>query len=142
MEQQTGFKLGKEYHKAVSPCLFNIYAEYIILYSGLSESQAGIRLPEKHQQPQKCGWYHLNGRKRRRTKEPLDESEREEWKSWLKAQHSKKKKKATGYITSWQIEGGNWKQWQILFSCAPKSLWKVTATMKLEDTCSLEGKPW
>ena len=33
-------------------------------------------------------WHHLYGRKWRRTKEPLDESERGEWKSWLKAQHS------------------------------------------------------
>ena len=49
---------------------------------------------------------------------------------------------ASGPIISWQIEGGNWKQWQILFSCAPKSLWKVTATMKLKDTCSLEEKLW
>ena len=34
-----------------------------------------------------CRWHHSYGRKRR-TKEPLDESERGEWKSWLKAQHS------------------------------------------------------
>ena len=34
-----------------------------------------------------CRWHHLYGRKRR-TKEPLDESERGEWKCWLKAQHS------------------------------------------------------
>ena len=33
-------------------------------------------------------WHHLYGRKRRRTKEPLDESDRGEWKSWLKTQHS------------------------------------------------------
>ena len=31
-----------------------------------------------------------------------------------------------------------WKQWQILFSWALKSLWTVTAAMKLKDTCSLE----
>ena len=31
----------------------------------------------------------LMDRKQRGTKEPLDESEREEWKSWLKTQHSK-----------------------------------------------------
>ena len=30
------------------------------------------------------------------------------------------------------------KQWQILFSWAPKSLWMVTAVTKLKDTCSLE----
>ena len=34
--------------------------------------------------------------------------------------------------------GKKWKQWQILFSCSPKSLWMVTATMELKDTYSLE----
>ena len=33
-----------------------------------------------------------------------------------------------------------WKQWQTLFSWAPKSLHMVTAAMKLKDTCSLEEK--
>ena len=33
-------------------------------------------------------WHHPYGRKRRRTKEPPDESERGEWKRWFKAQHS------------------------------------------------------
>ena len=46
------------------------------------------------------------GRKRRRTKEPLDESERGDWKSWLKTQHSEKTKIiASSSITSWQIDG-------------------------------------
>ena len=49
---------------------------------------------------------------------------------------------ASGLITSWQIEGGKWKQRQILFSWAPKSLWTVTAAMKLKDVYSLEGKLW
>ena len=46
MEQQTGSKLGKEYVKAVylSPCLFNLYAEYIMKNSGLDEAQAGIKI--------------------------------------------------------------------------------------------------
>ena len=35
-----------------------------------------------------------------------------------------------------------WKQWQTLFSWAPKSLQMVTAAMKLKDTCSLEGNLW
>ena len=43
-------------------------------------------------------------------------------------------------ITSWQIDGENWKQWQISFSWALKSLQMVTAAMKLKDACSLEGK--
>ena len=33
-------------------------------------------------------WHHPYGRKWRGTKKPLDESEKGEWKSWLKAQHS------------------------------------------------------
>ena len=45
------------------------------------------------------------GRKQRGTKEPLNESERGEWKIWLKTQHSKAKIMASGPITSWQIDG-------------------------------------
>ena len=45
MEQQTGSKLGKEYVKAVlSPCLFNLYAEYLMQNAGLDEAQAGIKI--------------------------------------------------------------------------------------------------
>ena len=38
--------------------------------------------------------------------------------------------------------GKQWKQWQTLFSWAPKSLWMMTAVTKLKDTYSLEGKLW
>ena len=45
MEQQTGSKYGNEYVKAVlSPCLFNLYAEYIMRNTGLNEAQAGIKI--------------------------------------------------------------------------------------------------
>ena len=43
-------------------------------------------------------------------------------------------------ITSWKIDGEQWKQWQTLFSWVPNSLQMVTATMKLKDAYSLEGK--
>ena len=54
----------------------------------------------------------------------------------------KKKTKimASSPITSWQMEGKNWKKRQILFSWAPKSLLRVTAAMKLKDAYFLEGK--
>ena len=43
--EQTGSKLGKEYVKAVlSPCLFNLYAEYIMRNAVLVEAQAGIKI--------------------------------------------------------------------------------------------------
>ena len=47
MEQQTGSKLGKEWvcqGYILSPCLFNIYAEYIMRNAGLEETQAGIKI--------------------------------------------------------------------------------------------------
>ena len=47
---------------------------------------------------------------------------------------------ASGPITSWQIDGKQWKQCQTLFSWAPKSLHMVTAAMKLKDAYSLEAK--
>ena len=43
-------------------------------------------------------------------------------------------------ITSWKIDGKQWKQWQTLFWGAPKSLQMVTTAMKLKDVCSLEKK--
>ena len=46
MEQESGSKLGKEYGKAVcilSPCLFNLYAEYIMQNTRLDEAQAGVK---------------------------------------------------------------------------------------------------
>ena len=47
MEQKTGSKLGAEYVKDVylSPCSFNLYAEYIMWSAGLDEAQAGSRMP-------------------------------------------------------------------------------------------------
>ena len=41
--------LGKEYVKAVlSPCLFNLYAEYIVWKAGLDEAQVGIKIARRN----------------------------------------------------------------------------------------------
>ena len=60
----------------------------------------------------------------------------------LKVNIQKPKIMASGPITSWQIDGEEWKQCQTLFFWAPKSLQMVTAAMKLKDACSLEEKLW
>ena len=41
------FQIGKEVRQVciLSPCLFNLHAEYIVRNGGLDEAQAGIRLP-------------------------------------------------------------------------------------------------
>ena len=58
----------------------------------------------------------------------------------LKLNIQKMKIMASGPITSWQIDGKQWKQCQTLFFGAPKSLWMVITAMKLKDAYSLEGK--
>ena len=58
----------------------------------------------------------------------------------LKLNIQKTKIMASGPITSWQIDGKQWKQCQTLFFGAPKSLQMVVAAMKLKDAYSLEGK--
>ena len=60
----------------------------------------------------------------------------------LKLNIQKTKIMASGPITSWQIDGKEWKQWLILFFGAPKSLQMVIAAMTLKDAYSLEGKLW
>ena len=51
MEQQTGSKLGKGVCQGciLSPCLFNLYAEYIMQNTGLDEAQMDQDCREKYQ---------------------------------------------------------------------------------------------
>ena len=59
------------------PCIFHLYAEYIIRNAGLDEAQAGIKIAGRNiNNLRYADDTTLNGRKRRRIKEPLDESER------------------------------------------------------------------
>ena len=143
MEQQTGSKLGKEYkavycHPSYLPYMQSTSCEMpgwmkLKLESRLSGE---ISITSDMQiTPSLC-------QKAKRTKEPFDEGERREWKSWLKTQHSKTKILASSPITSWQIDGETMEKWQTLFSWAPKSLQIVSAAKKLKDACSLEEKLW
>ena len=58
----------------------------------------------------------------------------------LKLNIQKTKFTTSSPITSWEIDGKQWKQWLALFFWAPKSLQMMTAAMKLKDSHSLEGK--
>ena len=83
------FQIGKGVRQGyiLSPCLFNSHTEYIMKNTGLEEAQAGIKIAGRNINNLIYADDHPYGRKWR-TKEPLDESEREEWKSWFKTQHS------------------------------------------------------
>ena len=64
----------------------------------------------------------------------------EKLKAGLKLNIQKTKIMASGPITSWEIDGKQWKQWLTLFFGAPKSLQMVTSAMKLKDAYFLERK--
>ena len=85
------FQIGKGVRQGciLSPCLFNLYAEYIMRNSGLEEAQARIKIAGRNiNNLRYADDTTLMGKKGRRTKELLDESERREQKSWLIIQHS------------------------------------------------------
>ena len=73
----------------LSPCLFNLYAEYIVRNVRLNEAQTGIKIDGRNiNNLRYADDTTPYGRKQRRPKEPPDESIEGKWKSWLKACHS------------------------------------------------------
>ena len=105
-EQWTSSTLGKEYIKAI--CCHPAYLTYMQSTScemlGWMKHRLESRLWGEISITSDMRWHHFYDRKQRRIKEPLGESERGEWKSWPKTQHSEKIA-ASSPITSWQIDG-------------------------------------
>ena len=135
------FQIGKGVRQGciLSPCLFNLYAEYIMRNAGLEETQAGIKIARRS----------INNLRYADDTTLIAESE-EDLKSLLmkvKVESEKvglniQKTKivASGPITSWEIDGETVETVSDLFFWAPKSLQMVTVAMKLKDAYSLEGK--
>ena len=127
------FQIGKGVCQSciLSPCLFNLYAEYIKRYAGLEEAQAGIKIVGRN----------MNNLRYADDTTIMSESE-EELKSLLKTAKEESEKvglniqktkiMASGPITSWEIDEEKWKQWMTFTFWAPKSLHMVTAAMKLK----------
>ena len=92
LDMENGLvQIGKGVYQGciLSPCLFNLYAEYIMQNPRLDEAEAGIKIAGRNiNNLRYADDTTLNGREWRRTKKPLDEIEREEWKSLLKTKHS------------------------------------------------------
>ena len=109
--------------------------------AGLEEAQAGIKIAGRNIN-------HLRyaddttrmAESEEELKSLLMKVKEESEKVHLKLNIQKTKIIASGPITSWQIDGKQWKQCQTLSFWAPKSLQMVTAVMKLNDSCSLEEK--
>ena len=89
-----------------------------------------------YQWTQICRWLHPYGRKWWGTKGPLDEGEREQWKRWLKSQHSENE--GHGLQSHHFMANRLWNNHRFAFPGLQKSLQMVAAAMKLKDACSLE----
>ena len=122
----------------LSPYLFNLYAEYIMINAGLDEAQAGIKIAERNiNNLRYADDTTLMAESEEELKSLLRKVKVESEKVGLKLNIQKTKIMASSPITSM---GKQWKQCQTLFFWAPKSLQMVTAAMKLKDVYSLEGK--
>ena len=75
-------------------------------------------------------------------KSVLMKVKKESEKAGLKLNIQKTKIMASGFVTSWQIDGETMQTVRDFIFWAPISLQMVTAAMKLKDTCSLEEKLW
>ena len=109
--------------------------------AGLEETQAGIKTAGRNINNLRCADdITLTAESEEELKSLLMKVKEESEKVGLKLNIQKTKIMASGPITSWEIDGKQWKQCQTLFFWAPKSLQMVIAAMKLKDACSLEEK--
>ena len=142
MEQQNWFQIGKGVRQGcvLSPCLFNLSAEYIMRNAGLDEAQAGIKIARRN----------INNLRYVDDTTLMAESE-EELKSLLMKEESEKvvlklsiqktKTMTSVPVTSWQIDEETVETvTDFIFFLAPESLQMVIAAMKLKDSCSLKVK--
>ena len=141
--EQTSSKLGKEYVKVVycHPTYLTSMQSTSWEMPGWMKHKLESRLLGEISVTSDMRWHHSYGRKWR-TKEPLGESERREWKSWLKTQHSENEDHGIWSHHFFANRWGNNGNWQTLLFGAPRSLQMVIAAKKLKDACSLEGKLW
>ena len=136
------FQIGKGVRQVyiLSPCLFNLYAEYIKRNAGLDEAQAGIKTARKHINNLRYVDDTTLMAENEELKSLLIKVEEESEKFGLKFNIQKTKSWNPVPSLQGKYMGKPCKQWLTLFRGAPKSLHMVIAAMKLKDACSLERK--
>ena len=102
------FQIGKGVHQGciLSPCLFNLYSEYVMLNAGLEEAQAGLKIAGRnsHSLRRSDDTTHMAEREGE-LKSLLMKVKEESEKVCLKLNIQKMKMMASDPITSWQIDG-------------------------------------
>ena len=112
----------------MSPCLFNLYAEYIKGNAGLEEVQAGIKVAGRNIKKLRYADHTtLMAGTEKELKNLLMCVEEESEKAGLKLNIQKNKIMASGRITSWQIEEGKAEAVTDFIFLGLKSLQLVTA---------------
>ena len=102
-ETTDWFQIGKG---ILSPCLFNLYAEYIMRNAGLEEAQAGIKIARRNiNNLRYAGDTTLMAESEEELKSLLMKVKEESEKVGLKLNIQKTKIMASGLITSWEIDG-------------------------------------
>ena len=92
----------------LSPCLFNLYAEYIMRNAGLQATQAGIKIAERNiNNLRYADDTTLMAESEEELKSLLMKVKEESEKVGLKLSFQKTKIMASGPITSWKMRGGN-----------------------------------
>ena len=138
------FQIGKGVSQGyiLSPCLFNLYAEYIMRNADLEDAQAGIKIAGRNiNNLRYADDTTLMAESEEELKSLLVKVKEENEKVGLKLNIQKTKIMASGPITSWQIDGETVETVaDFILGGAPKSLLMVIAAMKLKDAYSLERK--
>ena len=104
------FQIGKGVSQGciLLPCLFNLYAEYIMRNAGLDEAQAGIKIAGGNiNNLRHADDTTLMAESKKELKSLLMKVKEESEKVGLKLNIQKTKIMASGPITAWQIDGGN-----------------------------------
>ena len=142
-ETTDWFQIGKGVCQGciLSPCLFNLYAEYIMRNAGLEETQAGIKITGRNiKNLRYADDTTLMAESEEGLKSLLMKVKEENEKVGLKLNIQKTKIIASGPITPWEIDGETVETVSDFIFWAPKSLQMVIAAMKLKDTYSLKEK--
>ena len=137
------FQIGKGVCQGciLSPCLFNLYAEYITQNAGLDKVQAGIKIVRRSiNNLRHADDITLMAQREEEIKSLLMKVKEESEKGGLELNIQKTKIMASSPITSWEIDGETVETVSDFFFWPPKSLQMVIAAMKLKDAYSLEGK--